>query len=269
MLNVRQLLMIACLLSASFCARAGAQAHSPALALRTEVELQGEAIRLSDLLPAGADDSWRAFGETVLLGRAPEPGSVRVLTLEELRNALEGRTEFAIPAEVTVRRTGWPISAGRVRDAARVSYPSIRWSEAQVRIPPDLGTRTPNARLRVRKIHSAKNPDTLMVRAECQERSDCAPFWAEMIFPGPIGHLPVLRTSSAISAAASPALVRPGRPALLLCDQGGLRISMRVMPLARASLGQTIKVLDPATRRRFLATVEGPNLLHSDLREAK
>lgn len=245
------------------------QSRSVIPILASDAVVQDESIRLADLLPINVNGSVRVIAERVSLGRAPEPGSVRVLTLEELRKAIDNRFDVEIPAQVTVRRAGWPISPERIRDAGQVFRPQVDWSQARI-VPPELAIRVPDAKLRAREIRAGRNPRTVMLRLLCRDRTLCAPFWAEAIFDQPVNILASPNASSAQAAAVptSP-LVRPGRLARLVSEDNGLRITMRVMPLRRAGLGESVRVFDPFTRRTFLAQVRGTDLLQSDLRKAK
>ena len=244
------------------------QSRSVIPTLASDAVVQEEVIRLSDLLPTNVNGSLRVIAEKVSLGRAPEPGSVRVFTLEELRKAIDGRLDAEIPAQVTVRRTGWPISPERIRDAAQVLRPQVDWSQAHI-VPSALAIRVPDAKLRASEIRPGRNPRALMVRLLCRDRTLCAPFWAEAIFDEPVNVLHSPNTLSVQPEQARPPLVRPGRSAMLVSDDNGLRITMRVMPLKRAGLGESVQVFDPFTRRTFLAQVQGTDLLQSDMRKAK
>ena len=166
----------------------------------------------------------------------------------------------------------FPISAESISQAAASFSPAVKWSQGIVTLRPELGTRSANAPLRVTGTRRARDPNGVLLRTECRDVHDCAPFWAEMIFPEPLESLQTKARASSPAFNPTPRprpLVGPGRPASLLFNQNGLKISMRVMPLKRAALGETVAVLDLETRRKFLARVEGVDLLGSDLREAK
>lgn len=167
------------------------------------------------------------------------------------------------------------ISADSARNAAAAFAPAVNWAEAVVIFRSKPSPHAANAPLRVTEMRAGRDPKSVLLRVECVNASDCAPFWAEMVFPYPLDrtvapHSRDKAPSRILTTAPSgPPLVRPGRPAALLCDQNGLRISMRVVPLKRAALGETVKVLDVETHRKFLAHVEGVDFLRSDLQEAK
>jgi hypothetical protein len=178
--------------------------------------------------------------------------------------------------ELVAAGESWPIAAEAVRAAASEFRPAVDWSHAVIKFRSQLRARTENARLRATGIEAGRGPNSIAVRMECRRVSDCAPFWAEMVFQGPEWSSmpgsaqanPAPATRSGTTPAKAP-LVRPGLPALLLSQENGLRVSMRVMPLKRAAMGETVKVLDPETHRRFLARVDGANRVRSDLREVK
>jgi len=59
----------------------------------------------------------------------------------------------------------------------------------------------------------------------------------------------------------APPLIRPRVPALLAVETDAVRIQLRVLPLRAGALGETVRVLDPATRRVLVAQVAGEGLL--------
>src|SRR5579864_6866303 len=237
--------------------------------LLSDTATNEEFVRLSDLLPMGVNATLRLAAEKISLGQSPEPGSFRIFTLEELQTAVGNKAAVNIPPQVIVRRSGWPVSPDSIRSAAQGFRPSIDWTQAEVVFLPEVATRNPRAPLRASELRTGRNPRTLMLRVECSRR-DCAPFWAEMRFSEAVERPTQSKLEPAqLELQGATALVRSGRPAVLLFDENGLRISMRVLPLKRAALGETVKVLDPATHRTFLAQVRGTDLLQSELREAK
>lgn len=185
-----------------------------------------------------------------------------------------GIAQQTIPA--AAGQSLWPISVESLRAAAAAFRPALDWSSARIAFPPGLRTRSEHAMLRATEAREGREARHIALRLECRVVRDCAPFWADVLLPESLsrpvganatGKLPM--PSGFASDHTSPPIVRPGRSVALICRQAGLEISMRVMPLQRASLGETVKVLDPQTQRKFLARVEGPDLVRSDLREAK
>src|SRR5271165_1612026 len=84
-------------------------AQDAALALRVETTVQGETVRLADLLSLQAPAAARLAAEKIILGRAPEPGSVRVFPAAELRHVVAGQMAVEFPALAVVRGAGWPL----------------------------------------------------------------------------------------------------------------------------------------------------------------
>lgn len=56
-------------------------------------------------------------------------------------------------------------------------------------------------------------------------------------------------------------LVEPHVPASLVIADDAIRIQMRVLPLGKAALGETVRVLDPVSHRVLVAQVAGQGLL--------
>lgn len=155
-----------------------AAAQSRPVHLLSEVAVQREDVRLSDLLPS-ASARVQLAGENIELGRAPQPGSFRVFSREQLLHRIAGRIDVEVPEQVVVRRP-------------------LRDSNALTALP---------------------------------QRHAFVP------------------------------LVDPRRPASLIFEAQAIRIQMQVIPLRRAGLGETVRVLDPATRRVLVAQVAGEGLL--------
>ena len=249
---------------------AGAIAQDRPPHLLTEVVVQKESIQLSDLLPHDVSPAMLKAAQEVRLGRAPEPGSIRVLTLEELRSQIQPQIRVTIPEQIVVRRAGYAVSRERVRGAVQALLGTKQPPEIGISTAPELVTSRPDPELRATGTIPGQNTRTLMVRLQCRERRDCAPFWAEVSFSQPSAiHLAIRGSAGKANNSSKLSLVRPGHPAILVCDQGGLRISMRVLPLKRAGMGESIKVLDPDTRRVFSAEVRGADLVWSHLQESK
>lgn len=169
----------------------------------------------------------------------------------------------------------WAISPHAVRDAASQFRPSVDWSDASFHLRSELGTRSEGASLRATEIRPGRGQDDLLIRLECREARECAPFWAEATLSQSSAKAlsPSLMSRpvrlNAVNREIHSDLVHPGKLAFLLCEQNGLKVSMKVVPLKRAGLNENVKVLDPETRRIFVARVVGSDRVESDLREAR
>ena len=113
---------------------AGAQEKNavPALSrptvLRSTVEVTSGVLTLSDLLPDDAGARLRAAAGTIELGHAPQPGRQRVLESGQITRGLAARPallrQLSVPARITVRRAGWPISRAAVEKAVARFLPA-------------------------------------------------------------------------------------------------------------------------------------------------
>src|SRR5579863_7301040 len=159
-------------------------AQDPPVALRAEAFVQGGTIQLSDLLPLGAASGVRLAAEKLELGRAPEPGSLRVLSAAELRHAIGGAMAVKFPAQAVVHGAGWPLRVASLRRALRESEAGRRYdfSRSSLIPPADFATRSSDPRLEVVAIGAGENPRTLSVRLRCEQRADCGSFLVELVF---------------------------------------------------------------------------------------
>jgi len=258
----------------------GLRAQQAPVALRDEAVVQGETIRLADLLPLEVNAATRLAAAKINLGRAPQPGSVRVFSEDKLRSAVAGQIAVTFPATTVVRGVGWPLREASIRQTLRESEAGRHYDFAQARLvpPADFSTRTPDPRLEVLAIRSQADEPKLSASLRCGQRSDCGSFLVEIVFDEPvpvgIGRPARLRTekpdvaqAAPANPAPAPALVQPGRAAKMLFEGEGFKITTRVLPLQRAGMGQVIRVFDPMARQVSLARVEGKDLM--SFREAR
>jgi len=233
------------------------------LELLSVAVVQRETVWLSDLLPAEASPDTRSTAEKISLGRSPELGSFRVFTRPQLQAETVGKIEIGLPEQVLVLRQGWSLDVERVREAlARSAVAKGRnFSQAIVSIPQEIMTAVPGSQLEVTRLaRTSDRQFTATVR--CRERNACGAFLAEIVPTSDILSRPwkgqgLSRITVPAQAHNSPSLVRPGIPASLVIESDAVRITLRVPPLRRAALGETVRVLDSATHRVLLADVTG------------
>lgn len=224
--------------------------------------VSGDHVRLSDLLSPDTAGPVRAAAAAIDLGRAPEPGSFRSFSRAQLREAIGSQFALDVPAEVTVHRRGYPIATEQIM-AAMVEA-NLPW--APVSLPGNPETRTPGAALHVTAVLPGLTSNRSLVRFACRDRAACAPFWGEMAIAirGPVSV-----AQNARPAIHRTALVTPAHAALLICEEPGMEVRIRVRPLKSAALGEQVRVVDPTTHRIFLARVRAENLVESNLKEAR
>jgi hypothetical protein len=255
---------------------AGAKAKDLRVSLLAEVCVRTDTLRLSDLLPAEAGIELQVAAEKLPLGRSPQPGSLRVFTASGLRRTIgEGdlfTSEIDIPAQVVVRRWGWPIEAEAVRQTLAQSKfaHQLDFSQARITLPAGISTALPHPQFEVTAFKPGEGNRGWRARMRC--RTGCQSFLVEI---APSHSASVGGTHPALVAAFSPRalkvmsgsgpiLVQPGRLALLVIDGDGFRITQPVMPLRRARLGELVRVTDPLSRRSLFARVSGKGTLRSD-----
>ena len=215
-------------------------------------------IRFSDLLPDTAPENLRRLAAAVDLGRAPLPGSDRVFTADELRSALRDLPQLDIPKQVVVHGGGWPLQETSIRAAlsTRAELAALL-SGAKLAIPAELASRSPNPSLELVDLRADAQEALAFLR--CRERSQCGSFLVRALFDQPL----TLQTGT--NTAVSPRrLIQPGRPALLSIEQAGIRITVRVLPLRAAGLGETVRVVEKKSRRIFVAQVVAEDQLEAN-----
>jgi hypothetical protein len=251
--------------------------------LLAEVTVQGVSVTLRDLLPPDAGPLLKLAAEKVSLGRAPEPGSLRVFTASELTKAIATGLdrEFAaitVPEQVVVRRVGWPIDIEAVRRSVMRSALTGKFNFSQIRIvlPADLTTARSSPQFEVTAVTPSADHLGLFARVHCHERAACGSFLAEIVFsaPGIKGEWRRPRSEIVASAVSfkqtiespslpGPVLVQPGRLALLTIEGEGFRNTQPVMPLKSARLGDFVRVSDLKSHRSWLAQVAGSGQLRT------
>ena len=119
-------------------------------------------------------------------------------------------------------------------------------------------------------MEPAPEPSLLMASLRCRVRADCRSFLVELSVPklahdhgqkdvtllAPDSYLRARK--AAMVSADRAILVSPRKMALLVIEEGGLRITEPVRPGKAARLGETVRVTDPVTHRSLLAEVIGP-----------
>ena len=238
---------------------ARAQQPQGRLTLLQEVVVNTPMVHVSDLLPYSAGPAEFSEARKISLGRAPQPGSFRVLRAAAIEEAIAGKLHAAAPPAVTVRRGGWPLAADRVRAAFDTSVRGLPLG-VSLSLPQGVVTRTSNPRLEVLSVRPGWNSDSSIARLRCADRNDCGTFLVVIEAPQ-LGT--ALRKLERRDSSIAP-LVRSGKKALLVIAGDGMKITLPVVPLKGGSLGDTVRVLDPQAHRVRYAQVAGENLLQSN-----
>jgi hypothetical protein len=252
--------------------------------LRETVDVNRETIRLSDLLPEHAEAAVKDKSNEIELGRAPEPGSLRVFEAAQIAARLANQpvllNRLAIPSRIVIQRSGWPIASENVRNtiASFLQQQGLKYGElpdsAVLRFA-GVGSRQQAPTLEVAAATWDDRQQALEFRLHCVDRTLCGSFlvranmapalaatWRAKLRPEMSGNRP-RQTAGAPNLGA--ALAEAGKPATLILDGANLRISVQVICLDRGVLNQQIRVFDAKNRRVFRAEVVGARLLHAIL----
>jgi hypothetical protein len=231
--------------------------------LRANVEVNDGEFSLADLLPTDTCSALRRVAARMPLGRAPLPGSPRVLKGEEIRvltralldksqslgtNLLQQDANFQVPERITVRRAGARASCSDLAGAmAHASLSGRTGSLAQENLVRDAHC---GAADRVRQdvpiaiTRTAWNPalTSWEITARCLEPKDCVPFLISTrgnSLPADALSFPGLRAKSHLST--EPPRTRPGQRMTLLWNQDGIQAVLRVTCLDRGGPGETVR----------------------------
>jgi hypothetical protein len=238
------------------------------LELLPEAVVQRERLWLSDLLPAEASTALRSAAAGISLGRSPEVGSFRVFTRAQLRAEVPDKIAIGLPEQVVVRRGGGNLEIEHIRQALASSAVSNRidFSKATILFPREILARTYGPQLEVTRLAQVSDRH-FSATLRCRERNACGAFLAEIELPEyeesvrRVQPRATSKTHSPARVLTSPTLVRPGILASLVMESDTIRIRLRVLPLRKAALGETVRVVDSTTHRVLLADVTGEGML--------
>jgi len=269
--------------------------------LREMVEVTGTRVQLSDLLPADVSAELRASAGGVGLGRAPQPGSLRILERSQVVRELQHRPrlllQLRIPERITIRRAGWPISRAAVSQAvagfllARSGNGGRRADIAGLQWGGDVSSGAANPAIEATAAYWDNRQQAFAVRLRCAEASYCGSFLVhvpeartdsteknrEAVDPAEAAHFAEPTVTASVSGRGGEAqqqkrervpqrepglsMAEAGKPAKLMVEGDGFRISMPVVCLERGMLGQKIRALDSSDHRVVWAEVVGAGRL--------
>jgi hypothetical protein len=155
--------------------------------LRAEVTVEGTTVRLSDLLPDNAGTQLKAAAESLPLGRAPQIGSLRVFSANQVRQAIAeiplATTEIDIPEQVVVRRIGWPLQTENItRTLSHSKFThAFDFSKAKIVLPPGFSSIAANPQIEVTAFNSNSGHQPLLASMRCRERAVCGSFLVEIL----------------------------------------------------------------------------------------
>jgi hypothetical protein len=258
-------------------------AASQVVALPETVEVNGGTIRLSALLPRNSPPALRQASDAMVLGRSPQPDSVRVLEAVQITHALITRPDLlrqlVIPNRILVRRSGSLVQRTAIRAAIgrflRAKSDSRDFTDSTLQAPDDIAAQAENPALEVIGFTRDVRGRGFEFRLRCVPRALCSSFVAHLLDPEPgssgfgsSGLMGAIASWSSFPSAANatgPVLAQAGKKAVLLLNGGSMSISLPVTCLERGRLSQKIRVLDVTSRRILQAEVVGAGKLHASL----
>ncbi len=257
--------------SAVVCPAAGREG---VVRLNERAGVAGEAIRLSDLLPADAPAAVRAAALSVELARSPQLGSPRILSREQIGRGLLGHADlparFSIPEQVTIVRQGWPIRPGSVRKAVLDFAGKQDWGlgpsdSVALELSGNPQALVEDPGLAVQSADADKLRHRLRFVVRCIRPQACGGFLVSASLPADFSNGLHPRTGLGAKPKQGEILVRAGQPAVLNMRSGNMSIFLRVVCLERGSMGQTIRAREGNSHRIFRAQVVGAGVLRSRL----
>ncbi|HVN18420.1 MAG TPA: flagella basal body P-ring formation protein FlgA [Dongiaceae bacterium] len=267
------------LLAFFFSAIAASHGHEPCeVSVLSNVDARGPDLTLSDLLEPGACQAVQRAAADVYLGALPRAGSTRVVEGDTVRRLLEtvsgkwppaGDVAWHVPPRILVRPSGTFSSCTEI--AEKLGLSSIG--------RPDCGaaervSRDASFVIMRRLWDPATRRRELVVR--CTRPEDCVPF--RLAFPEAHdsnanalgssrethGELAGLVRTFPSESGPQPRLVHRGAKAVLLWDEGGIRVAVPAVALDEGGQGDIVRARISGGGRVLRALVVGPGELKTE-----
>ena len=252
----------------------GGGTDASVLVLRHHVVIRGAVVRLQDLLPEGTESALAQAAAEFVVARSPDLGTVLRLDRDRLALRLAGDARFRrfeLPPAVLVVRSGYRLQRETIVRAIQSFLerqqiaPLTPAAAEALQWPQELASIRENPELEVAGVYPEHGGTTLRLR--CVVPAACPPFLVtapEMPGLPPAGFARMSGTKrTAKSEEKSSPLVFAGRPARLVLERDGMRISISVTCLDRGALRQLVRARERESGRIFRARVAGPALLEA------
>ena len=249
----------------------GAGTLEPHVRIHSPVEVEGEVVTLSDLLPPSAPPDLSEVCRRILLGEAPLAGSRRVISRDQIERQLRGfpstLKRLDIPAQVMITRKRRRLASSEILAAVQAylqkqnsrAIPRAEMLRPNLQAPVFVTEADPGLEVRRAEPDRLRGKTRFLLAAA--KEPQVLPFYVtlEGLFEAPG---PVPATPSASAAPARPrALVTAGKPARLVVERGNVRLSALVTPLESGVKGQLIRVRNQDSLRVLQAEVVDVGLL--------
>jgi hypothetical protein len=251
--------------------------------LMREAVVNGKSIYLSDLLPDSSPVDIRVSAQEMLVGKSPQPGSIRVLSSGEIVRLLKSGNllrQVNVPEQIVVHRLGHLVTREEVAEAIRKTLSrnqdvsNAQIASEEIGLSARVTTLAENPALRVTRIEwdrslremkfwlvSGAEPTLLPFIATTQSKLQSG--FEIQPWVNAVGSLPNLNSNRPVAPA--PALVEAGKIARLHLVSGAeIQMYLTAIPFERGVLGQTVRIKIQQTGKILNAYVTGPNQLEAD-----
>lgn len=252
----------------------------PRVQIHSAVQVEGETVKLSDLLPPDAPRGLGEICRQVMLGNAPLAATQRVISRvqieQQLREFPSTLQQLEIPDRVIVTRKRRRLSSAEILTAietcmARGALDGFRTSSLNgLDLKAPVYVTKPDPGLEVRRVDSDPVQRKTRFLLWTSNEPQMLPFYVTIAgLPGSRSpQVTVDKGKSTRQATLFPmVLVAVGKPAKLVVETPTLRMTALVTPLESGVKGQLISVRNQDTQRELKAEVVGADLLQVRLGE--
>lgn len=260
------------LLAICFVTAASTNASAVRIALRTEVSISGDAILLSHLLEKPVPNSLFNSASRISLGRTPQFGTVRRLSHVAVEAALTeaglNPDDFLIPDSLAVRRAGRVLKKEEIAFAIRDFLESRELQGGEYISPEHLSLpeniAVPDADLALYVKNSAY--DATLGRERLGMASRAFPLLNPFEVTLSNLHVPHPNVKGGTVTKQNiekTTLVEPGTRAQMVATAADIRMVLTVVPLAKGSVGDIIRVRLANSSKYLHARIIAQNVLEA------
>jgi hypothetical protein len=260
----------------------------PRIRIDDAVQVEGETIKLSDLLPPDSPGELKEKCSRFILGESPLPSSQRSISGVQIEQLLldfpATLDQLEIPDRVLITRKRRRLSTNEILNAIETAMPASGTNRGTIPNLGDLHLQAPvfvtkmDAGVEVKSVEfdpvqrktlfllwTSKEPQVLPFYVMVKGMARLASTSNSNGSAGGSRGVIHKRTASVKVASPGAALVAAGQPATLIVETPVMRMTMRVTPLERGVKGQLIRVRNQDTLRVLEAEVIGAGLLQAGL----
>jgi hypothetical protein len=248
--------------------------YSQLVRLRGTAEVEHDQILLLDLLSDDAPTAIKAAASHIAIGAAPNRGSIRVITANQISTLLDAypglQQKLIVPDRIDVERKGFALDPASIAATLHNFLRSNGQGDIageSIALNSKIIASTPTPTFSVSKILRYPASDRAFILMHCKGPRSCPNLMvAIQLREGlPQFNKNIVPKDRHSGSEAVP-LIQAGAKASLALEGDGIRVSLGVRCLESGSLGQTIRVWDAEHHRMFRAEVTGSHELRVVLR---